>query len=151
MPTREPDRVQREIEELLDRLDNFIPEERLVAKIRSRRRQEAGPNALERAWATIKGWLGRISVGHVMLAGLALMLVASFAPGLFAGYARFAVYLGLALSVGGFVLAVVNRDARRTLSGAGRYEKRWRGQVIEYGPPSPASRLRSWWRNRWRR
>lgn len=151
MPRHEPtDRVQREIEELLDRLDNFVPEERFATKIKDRRKEQAGPNALERAWGAVRARFSRLSAGHVMLAGFALLLLASFAPGLFGGYARYVLWTGLILSAGAFVVAVVNRDARRTIAG-GRYEKRWRGQVIDYAEPSAASRFRDWLRARRRR
>jgi hypothetical protein len=33
----------------------------------------------------------------------------------------------------------------------GRVERRWRGQVIEYGEPSPMDRVRDWFRRRGRR
>src|SRR5689334_15417652 len=100
MPPTEPDKVQREIEELLNKLDNFVPEERLVSKIRSRRRAEAGPGLVERLLKRAS----RLTLGHVMLAGLALLLLSSFAPGLFGGYSRYALILGLLLTGGAFIM-----------------------------------------------
>jgi hypothetical protein len=68
------DRVQREIEELLDKLDNFVPEQRFTAKIRERARRKNAdePNVLSRILAP----LSRFSFGHILLAGLALVLFA---------------------------------------------------------------------------
>ena len=43
MAPKEPDKVQREIEELLDKLDNFVPEDRFASKMKQRRREAAGP------------------------------------------------------------------------------------------------------------
>ncbi len=146
MAPNERDKVQREIEELLDKLDNFVPEERLVSKINKRRKSEAGPGAFERLGKRTS----RLTLGHVMLTGLALLLLASFAPGLFGGYARYAMILGLLLTGGAFVMSVIGWDSRRTITG-GTTEKRWRGQVIDYSEPSPPSRLRDWLRGKRRR
>lgn len=137
------DKVQREIEELLDRLDNFVPEERLVSKIRKRRKQDAGPNIFERVWARV----GRLSLGHVMLIGLGLLLVAIFFDGPLGGFSTWVMFLGLFLAGGAFILSVINRDSRRTLAG-GRPEKRWRGQVIDYSEPSTTNRIRDWFKRR---
>lgn len=150
MAPKEPDKVQREIEELLGKLDNFVPEERLVSKIKKRRKAEAGPNAMERTGAGLGKRLSGITLGHVMLAGLALLLLSSFAPGLFGGYARYALILGLLLTGGAFVMSVVGWDSRRTITG-GTTEKRWRGQAIDYSAPSAPTRFRDWLRGKRRR
>ena len=139
MVQKEPDKVQREIEELLGKLDNFVPEERLVSKIKSRRKAEAGPGFTERLLKRVS----HVTLGHVMLAGLALLLLSSFAPGLFGGYSRGAMILGLLLTGGAFVMSVIGWDSQRTITG-GTTQKRWRGQVIDYAPPSPTSRFRNW-------
>ncbi len=136
---KEPDKVQREIEELLGKLDNFVPEDRLVSKIKSRRRAEAGPGFTDRLLKRIS----HITLGHVMLAGLGLLLLSSFAPGLFGGHAGWAMILGLVLTGGAFVMSVIGWDSQRTITG-GTTQKRWRGEVIDYSAPSQASRFRNW-------
>lgn len=146
MPPNEPDKVQREIEELLGKLDNFVPEERLVSKIKSRRKSEAGPGLVERFLKRVS----HITLGHVLLAGLALLVLSSVAPGLFGGYARPAMLLGLLLTGGAFLMSVIGWDSRRTITGSGG-EKRWRGQVIDYSAPSAPSRFRDWLRGKRRR
>lgn len=148
---QEPDRVKREIEELLDRLDNFVPEERLVNKIKKRRKDAAGPNTLERAWAGIARRTSRITLGHVMIAGLVLLAAGLFVPGLFGGYDGWAIGAGLILAGAAFVFSIVGGSRQRTVTGARHYEKRWRGQVIEYSEPSAPNRFREWFRNRRRR
>jgi hypothetical protein len=147
MPQPPPDRVQREIEELLDQLDNFVPEERLVSKIKNRRRAQREPNALERAWSGVKKRFGRITLGHVMLLGVALLLLASFVPGLFFGFDQLAFFTGIVLAGGAFVLSVLGWDSRRTISG-GQPDRRWRGQPIDYSEPSGTGKLRDWLRRR---
>lgn len=143
MPQKGPDKVQREIEELLDKLDTFVPEERLVSKIRNRRKAESGPGSFQRLGARV----AKLTLGHVMLAGLVLLLIGTFARGPLGGSAMWVVILGIVLTVGAFILSVVNGDSRRTIAGRGP-EKRWRGQVVDYSEPSATSRLRDWLRSR---
>jgi len=147
MATKEPDKVQREIEELLDRLDNFVPEERFVEKIKKRRRETDGPSPFVRVRSGIGRWLSRITLGHVLLFGIVLLLSAWLAPGLFGGYARWATLLGLVITVGAFILSAIGWDSRRTIAGPSS-EKRWRGQPINYDEPSASNKLREWLRKR---
>lgn len=148
MPPKGPDRVQREIEELLGRLDNFVPEERLVSKIKKRRKEAAGPNALERVWTSIRQRFARVTLGHVMLFGVVLLLLAQFVPGIFYGYDRWALLIGIVMTVVAFILSAMGWDSRRTIASGGRIEKRWRGQTITYSEPTRTSRLRDWFRRR---
>jgi hypothetical protein len=151
MARKDSDRVQREIEELLDKLDNFVPEDRLVSKIKKRRKDAAGPSAIEQTWTGLGRRLSRITLGHVMLFGLALTLVASFAPGLLLGYSRPAFFVGLLLLVSTFVISFINRDSQQTITGGRHVQRRWRGQVIDYDEPGAASRFREWLRGRRRK
>lgn len=152
MPGKEPaDKVQREIEELLEKLDNFVPEERLRTKIRARRKQarrpeRTGPGPLQR----MSHQFGRITLGQVMIAGLILLAVSFLFDGPLGAAAFWLTLAGIILTAGAFVLSVVNgRGARSTISG--RVQRRWRGQVIEYGEPTTVERVRSWWRRMGRR
>jgi pilus assembly protein TadC len=146
MPPKESDRVQREIEELLGKLDNFVPEERLVSKIKKRRKEAAGPNAFERTWASLRKRFSRVTLGHVMLFGVVLLLAAQFVPGLFYGYDRWALLAGILITIGAFILSAMGWDSRRTIASGGTIEKRWRGQAITYSEPSRADRIRGWFR-----
>jgi hypothetical protein len=155
-PTKEPDKVQREIEELLGNLDSFVPEERFASKIRDRRKQQkaaqrTGPTLTERISRRFAG----ITLGHVMLTGLALFLIAFFFQDPLGGFTRWISIAGLLLTGTAFVLSILNRGAgaRTPLirTGSGRVRKTWRGQVIEYGEPSSMDRLRDWLRRRGRR
>lgn len=151
MPGKEPDKVQREIEELLEQLDNFVPEERLAQKIRNRRRQKqvvdrSTPTTWERATKRVS----RITLGQLMLAGLALLLIGWLFGDALGSWARWVTLLGLALTLGAFVLSIVNGGGSRATIGT-RVQKRWRGQVIEYGEPSRVDRVRGWFRRKGRR
>ena len=146
MTPTEPDRVQREIEELLGKLDNFVPEERLVSKIKNKRRQEAGPGLFSRTASGVQRRCSKVTLGHVMLLGLALLLLGQFAPGLFGGFAREAVIIGLVMTIIAFILSAMGWDSRRTLARGGTYEKKWRGQTITYSEPTRPNRIREWFR-----
>jgi hypothetical protein len=143
MAPKEPDKVQREIEELLDKLDNFVPEDRLASKRRHRDREATGPGLIERSLKR----MSHVSLGQAMLVGLALLLLGTVFGHQRGSLATPAIVIGLVLAGGAFLLSVVNGDSRRTISG-GRQEKRWRGQVIDYSEPSTASRIRDWFRRR---
>lgn len=147
MPTQ-GDRVQREIEELLDKLDSFVPEERFLAKVKNKRRQEAGPGLISRAWTTITRPLTRVKLGHVMLAGLALVILTIVVPSLFGEYRSWFSILGALMIVVAFVMSFLGWDSRRTIAG-GRVERRWRGEVITYDErPRGTNKITNWFRSR---
>lgn len=144
-PENGQDRIHREIEELLDRLDNFVPEDRLATKIRNRarRRDSDTPGALAR----IRARISRVSLGQLMLAGFVLIIAAYFLKGPLGDLTPWLIGLGLVMAGGAFVLSIVRGGGSRTLGGS--VEKRWRGQVIEYSTgPSAANRIRNWFRRR---
>jgi hypothetical protein len=145
-PENGQDRIHREIEELLDRLDNFVPEERLATKIRNRARRPNAdnPSALDRVRARIR----RISLGQLMLAGFVLIIASWFLSGPLGSFTPWLIGLGLVMTGTAFVLSIARgAGGSRTLGGSA--EKRWRGQVIEYSTgPSAAERIRNWFRRR---
>jgi hypothetical protein len=49
---------------------------------------------------------------------------------------------------GAFVLSVINGGQMRMGGNRGRVQKRWRGEVIEYGEPSTMDRVRGWFRRK---
>lgn len=149
MPQQQ-DRVQREIEELLGKLDNFVPEERFISKIKSRRKAQAGPGLLSRSWTTVSKPFRRITLGHVMILGLVLMVSSWLAPGLYGDYRGLASFAGFVLMALAFVMSLLGWDSRRTIAG-GRVQRRWRGQVMEYDQPSSTSKVREWFRKRGRK
>jgi hypothetical protein len=155
MSGNEPDKLQREIEELLDRLDNFVPEERFVEKIRTRRKQQRrreralheareGPTVVTR----VRRRLSQISLGQLMLAGLACLLVAWLFHDALGGWATWVTLAGIVLTLTAFVASVVMGAGARSTIGGKRVEKRWRGQVIEYSEPSAFERVRGWFRRK---
>jgi hypothetical protein len=152
------DKLQREIDELLDNLDTFVPEERFAQKIKDRnRRERQQERALRRAesgpspWDRVTRAFSQITLGQIMIAGLVLMIFTWLPFGDLLGEWKGEVgLLGLLLTVVAFVLSIVNRGGPRTTVGGRRIEKRWRGQVIEYSEPSPTAKARGWFRRRGR-
>jgi hypothetical protein len=148
-----PDKVQREIEELLDKLDNFVPEERFTTKMRDRKRRERpAPSSGPPFWESVGRRVSGITLGHVMLAGLACLVVGFVLRD--SDYARWLSIAGLLLTAAAFILSIMNKGSgsRTPLfrTGGSRVQKRWRGQIIEYGEPSAIDRLRQWFRRRGR-
>ena len=126
------DKIQREIEEILNRLDEFVPEEKATER---GRRRSAGP--APGFVHAIFGPLARISLRHVMLTAFALIVIGFFA-------AR-ANPVGLWMLVAGFIL-FATAFALSFLGGGSppTVEKRWRGQSIELNEPTLSDRLRAW-------
>lgn len=144
-PEHGQDRIQREVEELLEKLDTFVPEERLASKIRNRarRKPDGEPGVIARGWKRVS----RISLGQLMLAGFALILVAWFFRAPLGGLSTWLISLGLVMAAVAFVLSIVRGGTGRTIGGT--VERRWRGQPIEYSAgPSAADRIRDWFRRR---
>jgi hypothetical protein len=124
-----PDELEREIEEILSRIDEF-PKESAFGRLRRR-------------WAKrFRRWRGRlalrlprISLGHVMVASVLLIILAyAFRS---TAFGRYAFAVGLLLLF--FAVAASFFSARRP-----KQEKRWRGQVVDLSGPSLADKVRGW-------
>lgn len=124
-------KFEREIDEILSRLEDFPQKRR---KLRWRRRFSNG-------WARVADAVGavtsRISVGQVMLAAIVLIVAAFFFRDLDPQVTTYLIILGLVLFVGAFIASLLPR-------GGGAPQRRyWRGQPIDYGPPSAWDRVRA--------
>ena len=131
------DRVQREIEDILRKIDDFPTE---AARIRSQRKKpRRGPSLPHRLMSRLAARLTRPSLPHILIGGIALVILSFFFVMPFAPtIARYGVITGLALFLSAFVLSF------RAPVGAPRgTEKRWRGRVIEPSTHHPAAP--SWW------
>ena len=125
-------RIQREVEELLDKLEKFPPKRPLPARIADA--VTAPFRAIGRGLGGIA--LPRVTAGHVLLAGLAI-IVAAYVIGGTGNAWRWVMAAGIVLFVGAFVFSL-----RRQSSGP--QEKYWRDKPLDL------RRTRgSWWDN-WR-
>lgn len=154
-----PNRIEREIEEILTRLDEFVPNESRGRRVR--RRMGQGVRGLRRLRLRLPLPHLRVSGGHLVLGAALMLLVAQFLPGSLHSVSRIMIWAGVAIIFGAIFVSI--RPVRR-----GARNRYWRGQpvdvqrrqspsIIGRGPstigPGPFMRLRMWWRrhNRFRR
>lgn len=131
------DRLQREIDEILARLDSFPPRRSLWWRLR--RRVGGVLGGLGRGLRGLR--LPRLSMGQLLLLGIAVIVIAYLLEPGGANVARYVIVAGIVIFLAAFILSL-RRQTRPP-------EKRWRGQPMELGGPDVGQRLRSWW-GRWR-
>jgi len=111
-------RIQREVEELLDTLEKFPPKRPLPVRIAD---ALAAPfRAAGRAYRGLA--LPRVTAGHVLLAGLAI-IVAAYVVGGTGSVWRWVIAAGIVLFVGAFLFSL-----RRQSSGP--QQKYWRDKPL---------------------
>ncbi len=144
------DRLEREIEEILGKIEQF-PNQETRAR-RARRRN------VNRVTSTVAGWqqgvarqLGRVSVSQIMLMSFLLILFAFFfrGRGIPAFLSSWILVAGVILFVSAFAVLLLGRGRG---GGGGSVEQRWRGRTIQYRTgPTLGDRVRRWWTSRSRR
>lgn len=140
----EPDRLEREIQEILDKIEQLpAPKRRRASGLqRSLRRIGDGVSAWQR---TVVQELSRISLSQLVLLSFLLILGAFFIRGLGP--------VGTWLMIAGVVLLVASL-ALMMFGGGGSGRARtqqWRGRTISYNRDGLAQRIRRWFSNRSRR
>jgi len=123
-----PDRIEREIEDILKKLDDLPDKGQKPIPFRQRPKPRASSKA--------QGWFGkslaRLSLNQIMLYALIAVLVAFFLRSLpFASWVMIGALVVLATA---FVMSMRN-GGRSSSTGGGGTEKRWRGEVIDLSPP----------------
>ncbi|MBI2913414.1 MAG: hypothetical protein HYY03_05790 [Chloroflexi bacterium] len=131
------DRLQKEIEELLSRLDTFPPRRSVVARAR---------DAMARPFSAAGRWarglrLPHVSAGHILLLAIAIMVVGYLAQPGGDAVTRYDIASGIVLFIAAFVLSL-RRQSRAP-------EKRWRERPLDLSGPAASGRPRPWW-GRWR-
>ena len=139
------ERLEREIEEILDKIEQFpSPESRWARAQKQAIRRFGGVFAeRQRAFAS---QLGRISMSQVMLASFLLILGALFFRRL--GPAnQWLLYAGIILFITSFAVLMFTR--RSSPAGAMPHE-RWRGRPVRSAQPGTnlVERVRMWWQQR---
>ena len=131
------DRIEREIEEILKKIDKF-PEGSRQPRVR----RPAGNNTPRRSGSGSK-WLSSVTMRKVMMWSLFAILVGALVlravPG---GY--FLLIGAIIVFVTAFILST--RGGPTTNAP----EKRWRGQPLDLTEPSWPNRLKAWWKGRGR-
>lgn len=144
-----PSRVEREIEEILSKLDGLPPSSRPPTRLRRTWRSRLG-RSITRLRERLPG-LPSINPGSMMLLGLCMILSALFLRMISPELTRWVVIVGLVLFFASFVLSFRRGGGGSSLTSGDTY---WRGQRIPRSAlrgPSMADRLRGWWRRRNRR
>jgi hypothetical protein len=133
-------KLERDIEEILAKVDRFPPKRSLWGRLRGR--LTAALQSIGRPLATLPR--PRVSVGQVLLLGIALIVIAwVFGDSLGgAGVVRGAVIAAIVLFVGAFIFSLRRQSASRMP------EKRWRGQTMDL---YEARERGSWWSRWWSR
>ncbi|MDA0352048.1 MAG: hypothetical protein O3A10_07555 [Chloroflexi bacterium] len=140
------DRLEREIEEILDKIEHFPTPESRRARARKRFFRQLGSNIAERQRA-FASQLGRVSISQVLLTSFLMILVALFFRRV-SPLTVWLLYAGIILFLTSFTLMVFSRGSRG--SSSGKAEQRWRGRDIQpgYRQSSPVDRIRRWWDTR---
>ena len=141
------DRLEREIEEILDKIEQFPSPESRRARARKRYFRQLGSSIGERQRA-IASQLGRISISQVLLISFLLILGSLFFRRFNPAVAGWVLVAGVILFVTSFAILVFTRGSTSSSGSGARSQQRWRGREIQagqYGRPSPIDRLRRWW------
>jgi hypothetical protein len=130
------DRLQKEIEELLGRIDTFPPRRPLWIRVRD---TLTSPYRSARRWLRDLG-LPRVTPGHILLTAIAIIIVAWVAEPGGSSVTRYLIVGGIILFITAFVLSL-RRQSNTP-------QKRWRGEPLDLSGPTATTRLRSWWSRR---
>lgn len=134
------DKIKREIEDILNKLDDFVPDETAAEKMR--RRSSGAAASVVRA---LLAPFTRISIRQVMLTALVIIVVGFLAMRVNPIFGRYALIAGVILFVTSFALSFFNRSSGTTPPAV---EKRWRGQPIDLNEPSLPDRIKAWLKSR---
>jgi hypothetical protein len=127
------DRIEREIEEILKKIDKLPDKGK-----RPPARKPAGP---PRARGQAPKWLSTVTMRKVMMWALVAVVVAFFLRGIPGGY----------LLLVGALIVFVTAFFLSTRGGGGTAagpEKRWRGQPMDLSEPSWPDKFKAWWKGR---
>ncbi len=144
------DRLEREIEEILGKIEQF-PDAESRAKRNRRRNTNRFTSRFSEIQRGIARRLSTISIGQLMLASFLLILFAFFlrGRGIPPTVASWLLLAGVILFVSTFAVSIFGSRARGGRGGIGKVEQRWRGRAIQYeNGPSLSSRIRRWWSSR---
>lgn len=131
------DRIEREIEEILKKIDKF-PEGSRQSKIR----RSSGDRPARRPGGGSPKWLSAVTMRKVMMWALVAVIVAFFLRGIPGGY-----WLLI-----GSIIVFATAFFLSTRGGPTNVpEKRWRGQPLDLSEPGWPDKLKAWWKSRKRR
>ncbi len=145
MPDRreQPDRLEREINEILSNIEQFPgPDER---KGRGRKRAvNTFTDAIATRQRAFMRRLSFVSLSQLMLLSFVIILGSMFFREVVPISWPWTMYAGVILFVTSFTLLMFGGQ-RRPPAGPSQY---WRGRPMAYGQVSVAERVRRWWNRR---
>jgi len=133
------DRIEREIEEILRKIDKF-PEGSRQSK--GRKSGSGGNRPARRPGTGAAKWLSAVTMRKVMMWALVAVIVAFFLRGMPFGY--WMLIGAIIVFVTAFFLSTRN-------GGPSVPEKRWRGQPLDLSEPGWPDRIKAWIKGRRRR
>lgn len=129
-------KLERDIEEVMAKIERFPPRRPLTSRIR---RRLAG--AIDGTGRALSGLpRPRVGVGQVLLLGIAIIVIAYVFRDALGSVVGIIFIGGILLFIGAFIVSLRRQSASRLP------EKRWRGQPMDLDQPRESD---SWW-NRWR-
>ena len=131
-----PDRIEREIEDILRKIDNFVPE-----RTRRSARRASQPFSAAHSWLVHR--LSRISLNQIMMWALFAFIVTIFLRGI--PGATWLMVGSLIVLVTAFLISLRSGRGARVSGGP---PKRWRGQPIDLSGPSLPDRIKGWLKGR---
>lgn len=139
-----PDRIEREIEDILNKLDDFVPEkgQKPIPFRKPAKRKNQNRNWLSQR-------LSHITLNQVMLYALIATIAGFILRGLPLAY--WVMIGGIIVLVAAFIFSLRAGGGRNTVSG--NYQKRWRGEPIDVrnydtGNPTIGDKIVQWFRRR---
>jgi hypothetical protein len=142
------DHLEREIEEILGKIEDFPAAEPRYKRGSRRVLRRFGSAVSERQRAVMR-FMSRISVSQVMLISFLMILGAFILLRRNPMLMNWVMWAGIILFVSSFAILVFSRGRG---SGGGDSETRWRGRSVEYeAGPSIVQRVRLWLSGRARR
>jgi len=140
------DRLEREIEEILGKIEQF-PD----AESRAKRNRRRNANRFTTRFSEIQRGIARrlstISIGQLMLASFLLILFSFFlrGRGLPPTVASWLLVAGVILFVSTFAVSIFGPRSRGGRGGISKVEHRWRGRAVQSPSGSSFSaRIRRW-------
>ena len=135
-----PDRMEREIEELLEKIEDFPSASERRARARRRATGRIG-GAIAGQQRALLARLSRIDMSQVMLLSFLLILGSLFLRRFSPLLTQWVLYAGIALFIAAFTMLVFGRKGGGSAGNAAY----WRGRQIEYRQPSLGAQARRLW------
>ncbi len=136
MPDDKHEKYEDEIRDILNRMDNFIPEGS------QRKKQPPRPSPWDSWWRDFRRKLHGYSSNSLLVGWVLLALGAALMHKIYPPFGMLMALASVACLLGAIFLPMISRQY-------GMPERRWRGQLIDYQPSRirrPFSWRYYWWR-----